>query len=315
MTDTTTRARALLAAATPGPWEADAWCNYDDGGWAAIGPHHMATEDEGYDDAPESPAYDRAMADAALIAAAPELIAALCDEVASAERRAKEAEAQAAAIRKACDDRGGVHTYYVGDHGWGYYEKCPVCEDVAEAMGDAGRAILDRLAAAEAERDALRAELTLVMAECARLRSGVDVEREQSAAFVKDIERLRVVEAGAAIMRRVLNEVGRYAEWASTVREALRDGAGKDFLIQLVSAECDLARARQELEFDRKYAEQALDAASAEKERLRAEIEKERAEVKRLRARRPVLCTRCWGDPLCCRECGGSGAVFVEGGK
>ena len=37
--------------------------------------------------------------------------------------------------------------------------------------------------------------------------------------------------------------------------------------------------------------------------------------VERLRARRPVLCTRCWGDPLCCSECGGSGAVFVEGQK
>lgn len=87
MTDIITRARELLAAATPGPWEAEGWCSYDDGGWAAIGPHHMATEDEGYDDAPGSPAYDRAMADSALIAAAPELLAALCDEVESAERR------------------------------------------------------------------------------------------------------------------------------------------------------------------------------------------------------------------------------------
>lgn len=83
----TTKLRALLAAATPGPWEADAWCNCDDGGWAAIGPHHMATEDEGYDDAPGSPAYDRAMADAALIAAAPELLAALCDELEASARR------------------------------------------------------------------------------------------------------------------------------------------------------------------------------------------------------------------------------------
>lgn len=79
--DLTDTARALLAAATPGPWQADAWYGCDDGGWAAIGPHHMATEDEGYDDVPESPAHHRAMADAALIAAAPELIAALCDEV------------------------------------------------------------------------------------------------------------------------------------------------------------------------------------------------------------------------------------------
>ena len=53
-------------------------------------------------------------------------------------------------------------------------------------------------------------------------------------------------------------------------------------LIQLLSAESDLAHAQKELAFDRKCAEQALDAASAEKEWLRAEIEKERAEVKRL---------------------------------
>ena len=194
--------------------------------------------------------------------------------------------------------------------------------DITTRAREMTAALCAALEVAEAERDALRAEaerlraeLASVMGECARLRSDVDVEREQSAVFVKEIERLRVVEAGAAIMRRVLNEVGRYAEWASTVREALRDGAGNDFLFQLVSAECDLAHVRQELESDRKYAEQALDAASAEKERLRAEIEKERAEVKRMLARRPVLCTRCWGDPLCCRECGGSGAVFVEGQK
>lgn len=96
MSDITTRARALLAAATPGPWEADAWCNYDDGGWAAIGPHHMATEDEGYDDAPGSPAYDRAMADSALIAAAPELLAALCDELEAAEAKVARLEARKA---------------------------------------------------------------------------------------------------------------------------------------------------------------------------------------------------------------------------
>lgn len=46
------------------------------------------------------------------------------------------------------------------------------------------RALLDRLHAAEAERDALQTEV-------ARLRSDVDVEREQSAAFVKEIERLK----------------------------------------------------------------------------------------------------------------------------
>lgn len=69
----------------------------------------------------------------------------------AAERRAEEAEAQAAAICKAMDDRGGVHEYYLGDHGWGSWERCPVCEEVQEAAGKSfGRALLDRLRAAEA---------------------------------------------------------------------------------------------------------------------------------------------------------------------
>ena len=193
--------------------------------------------------------------------------------------------------------------------------------DITTRAREMTAALCAALEVAEAERDALRAEaerlraeLASVMGECARLRSDVDVEREQSAVFVKEIERLRVVEAGAAIMRRVLNEVGRYAEWASTVREALRDGAGNDFLIQLVSAECDLAHVRQE-----------LDAASAENERLRAEIEKERAEVERLRARKAEVCdcvhaTGMIGESFIdvdddCPKCGGAGAVFVEGQK
>ena len=46
------------------------------------------------------------------------------------------------------------------------------------------RALLDRLHAAEAERDALQTEV-------ARLRSDLDIERAQSAEFVKEIERLK----------------------------------------------------------------------------------------------------------------------------
>ena len=120
------------------------------------------------------------------------------------------------------------------------------------------------------EVEELRAALASVAAECARLRSDLDVEREQGAAFVREIERLRVVEASAAIMRRVLNEVGRHAEWAGAVRDCLRDGAGSEFLARLVSAKRDLVHARQELEFDRKSSAQALDAADAEVKRLQA---------------------------------------------
>lgn len=105
MSNITTRARALLAAATPGPWEADAWCNCDDGGWAAIGPHHMATEDEGYDDAHESPAHHRAMADAALIAGVVNALPELLDEV---ERLRAEVERLKARECPKCGGSGGV---------------------------------------------------------------------------------------------------------------------------------------------------------------------------------------------------------------
>lgn len=144
---------------------------------------------------------------------------------------------------------------------------------------------LDTLAVLCDENDALHAALASVTAECARLRSDLDIERSQSAAFVREIERLRVVEAGAAIMRQVLGEVGRHAEWASTVRECLRDGAGSAFLARLVSAERDLDHARQELELGSKGSAQALDAADAEAKSLRAEVKRlklfEAAELQR----------------------------------
>lgn len=82
--------RALLDTASPRPWRADVWCGTDDGGWAAIGPHCVASEADGFDDAPETPSYDQAMADAALIAAAVNALPEMLDEV---ERlRARKAE-------------------------------------------------------------------------------------------------------------------------------------------------------------------------------------------------------------------------------
>lgn len=85
-TELIAQARALLAAATPGPWTEDTWFGEVDGndGVVSVGPHHIDLHDP--DIMPEEPghsdyAYDRACADAALIAAAPGLLAALCDEV------------------------------------------------------------------------------------------------------------------------------------------------------------------------------------------------------------------------------------------
>lgn len=73
--------RALLAVATARPWRADVWYGTDDGGWAAIGPHCVASEADGFDDTPGSVSYDQAMADAALIAGAVNALPEMLDEV------------------------------------------------------------------------------------------------------------------------------------------------------------------------------------------------------------------------------------------
>lgn len=105
----TTKLRALLAVATARPWRTDVWYGTDDGGWAAIGPHCVASEADGFDDAPETPSYDQAMADAALIAAAVNALPELLDEV---ERlRARKAELCPCVRRyetPGCDECGGV---------------------------------------------------------------------------------------------------------------------------------------------------------------------------------------------------------------
>ncbi len=74
------RARALLAAATPGPWEdcpdtrPDVRTTCNTGGFLGCG--HIATVSR----------YDANEADAALIAAAPGLLATLCDAMDAADR-------------------------------------------------------------------------------------------------------------------------------------------------------------------------------------------------------------------------------------
>jgi predicted RNA-binding Zn-ribbon protein involved in translation (DUF1610 family) len=159
MNDIITRARALLAAATPGPWisgRADTCYN-------------VRSESEQCD--VTMPCAGLSMADAALIAAAPELIAALCDEAEASARLAKEAEAQAAEMRAAIDEA----------------RRCPMGAAASSILAcalnviPAGRAILDRLAAAEAERDALRAE--------------VEKEASMRAEMAAEIKRLRARKA------------------------------------------------------------------------------------------------------------------------
>lgn len=154
----TTKLRALLDVATARPWHTDVWYGNDDGGWAAIGPHCVASEADGFDDAPEAPSYDQAMADAALIAGVVNALPELLDEVErlkAAERRAEEAEAQVDASQSVLRE---------------------ICETCCAALGGGFetiqtsalvRVIRDRMHAAETERDAMRAEVEQLKAlEC-----------------------------------------------------------------------------------------------------------------------------------------------------
>lgn len=76
----------LDAEATKGPWGANTWVNNDDGGWAAVGPHHEPQDGDDPDDLhnpgePGSDCHERAEVDARLLSlyrtAAPKLARAL----------------------------------------------------------------------------------------------------------------------------------------------------------------------------------------------------------------------------------------------
>lgn len=129
--------RALLAVATARPWRTDVWYGTDDGGWAAIGPHCVASEADGFDDAPESVSYDQAMADAALIAGAVNALPELLDEV----ERLRTIEAQAAAWRS------HTEALVAAMKTWGTWEDgVPSAEDCGE-VGKVGAAFDAALAA------------------------------------------------------------------------------------------------------------------------------------------------------------------------
>jgi hypothetical protein len=127
--------KARLAAATPGPWIYDEWYGTEDGGWAAIGPHHEAGEGEC--DEPDGEPHERAKRDGALIAHAPTDLAALVAEV-ERLREDYEAACRDAAVRQSIADTRR--------------EAIERLEAVAECNAE-------RLTAARAERDEARAEV------------------------------------------------------------------------------------------------------------------------------------------------------------
>lgn len=108
------RVAELLAAVAPGSWEAGVWYGSDEGGWAARGPHRRGSEDG---EEPGSTVELQARADAALIAAAPDLARLVLAQAAELERlRAGEQPAIATAedvLRNtlACLAQGGGTAY------------------------------------------------------------------------------------------------------------------------------------------------------------------------------------------------------------
>jgi len=69
MTIDITADRAIIDAATAGPWEADVWADTNSNGWRATGPHHDDLESGGQSE-PGCIAEQAARRDARLIAAA-----------------------------------------------------------------------------------------------------------------------------------------------------------------------------------------------------------------------------------------------------
>lgn len=87
--------RRLSEAATPvAKWDAGVWCNYDDGGWAARGPHHQS--DDGNDE-PETDTDLAARRDR-------DLIAYLGTHREAIIARLEAADALASVVQEHCDD-------------------------------------------------------------------------------------------------------------------------------------------------------------------------------------------------------------------
>lgn len=98
--------------------------------------------------------------DAELFAAAPTIIATLCDEADAAERRSVDADAGAAALREAAQDVIDEAARVTGlgyDTRWLLTKRVPALKSAL--TNPAGRAIIERIERAEAERDKAVADL------------------------------------------------------------------------------------------------------------------------------------------------------------
>lgn len=72
--------RKLDEERTHGEWEAKEWYGSDEGGWAAVGPHHEGEENgEWFDDNPDGELHQKAKRDSAFVRASTIAIPALLD--------------------------------------------------------------------------------------------------------------------------------------------------------------------------------------------------------------------------------------------
>ena len=301
-TELVEKARALLAAATPGPWTEDTWFGEVDGndGVVSVGPHHIDLHDP--DLMPDEPghsdyAYDRACADAALIAATPGLIAALCDEVYRLQFELGDA---LHGMKKAHDAMGSILSIS-GAMKHFIEHAAPMFSPDAD-----GRVMAPNHVTSTLTHGPERYEFTIRKWDG---KTPGDVIGELEAALSAAEKRADEVEAGAAALVDALtttivaHDTPVPAESWHAALDVFRNksSAARAFLARLHAAEDERG------------------LAIGQRDEARREVERLRAKVAQLEARTAGLCD-CMATPFAenkgasdCPACNGSGAVIVEG--
>ena len=320
------RALVLLAAATPGP--------------VTVYPHPRPGEccDESRFQWGDLVTTGRSMwtmipmADAEALAFAVNNIGTLCDALVDAERRAAETDAQAAAMREALVEIGREWTIdedgcaFCGDGLGGDHDGCPGMIASKALANPAGRALLDRLERAEAERDDAKLDVEQVSDLCeATTERAMAAENAQfTAEAEQDALRVIIADCAAAIGNGSGCSKDASVEFMAMVPAeiraevaALRERAG------IAEGRESAAKANAAEMAGRMDAQNAgLAQMARDRDALRVKLDAAEAKVARLEARTVRVCAGCMGTGIAkfgadevvnCKACGGAGAVIVEG--
>ncbi len=209
--------------------------------------------------------------------------------------RVEEAEAQAAVMRAALTDAEDTIRDQAARFGAGF--PCSVIDACEAAIAtDAGRALLDRLTAAET-----------------RVADMESVREEQAAKLRRHLDELRA----AALHIEDLESKNARMEDAEAERDALRDRAG------IAEGREACAKANAAEIAGRLDAQNAgLVQMARDRDLLRVKLDAAEAKAARLEARTARVCAGCVGTGIAkfgadevvnCKACGGAGAVIVEG--